>query len=70
VSRLSFCSGCAGQNFPGTIVAALLKSRSRHHKETTKVPVSIRLSSDVVDVFKTTGRDWQTRVDEECWKAG
>ena len=29
-----------------------------------KIPVSIRLSSEVIDFFKNSGRGWQTRVDE------
>jgi len=33
-------------------------------KETTKVPVSIRLDQDIVDFFRHSGRGWQTRVNE------
>ncbi len=33
-------------------------------KSPTKVPVSIRLSSEVVDYFKAQGKGWQTRVDD------
>lgn len=29
----------------------------------TKQPVSIRLSPEVLDYFKTTGKGWQTRID-------
>jgi uncharacterized protein (DUF4415 family) len=29
-----------------------------------KVPVSIRLSPDVVEAFRSTGAGWQARVDE------
>ena len=32
-------------------------------KEPVKVPVSIRLSSDVVQYFKSQGKGWQTRID-------
>jgi uncharacterized protein (DUF4415 family) len=34
-----------------------------------KVPVSIRLSADVVERFKATGPGWQTRIDEALKKA-
>jgi len=30
----------------------------------TKQPVSIRLSSEVVDYFRASGKGWQTRIDE------
>ena len=37
-------------------------------KAPTKVPVSIRLSRDVVDYFKAGGSGWQTRIDEALSK--
>jgi uncharacterized protein (DUF4415 family) len=37
-------------------------------KAETKVPVSIRLSRDVVDHFKAGGPGWQTRIDEALSK--
>jgi uncharacterized protein (DUF4415 family) len=49
--------------FPKAVADTLLK-RGRPHKEVTKSPVSIRLSPDVVEAFRATGRGWQTRVDE------
>jgi len=30
----------------------------------TKQPVSIRLSPEVVDYFRASGKGWQTRIDE------
>jgi uncharacterized protein (DUF4415 family) len=33
-----------------------------------KVPVSIRLSPEVVEHFKKTGPGWQTRIDEALKK--
>ena len=30
----------------------------------TKQPVSIRLTPSVVEYFKSTGKGWQTRIDE------
>ena len=32
-------------------------------KSQTKVPISIRLSPEVVDYFKSTGQGWQSRMD-------
>jgi len=49
--------------FPKAIADAMLK-RGRPRKEVTKAPINIRLSPDVVDAFRATGRGWQTRVDE------
>lgn len=45
-------------------VAGTMLKRGRPHKEVTKSPVSIRLSPDVVEAFRATGRGWHTRVDE------
>jgi len=49
------------------IVAA--HRRGRPVKEDKKHQLTLRLSSEVVDYFKSTGPGWQTRVDEalkEC----
>ena len=35
-----------------------------HVNEVSKAPINIRLSPDVVEAFRATGRGWQTRVDE------
>ncbi len=35
----------------------------RPKAESTKVPISIRLSPEVLDFFKTDGPGWQTRID-------
>ena len=40
-----------------------IKRAGRPKAEATKTPVSIRLSTEVVDYFKSTGKGWQTRVD-------
>ncbi len=37
--------------------------RGRPPKEYPKKPISIRLSSDVVEYFRSTGKGWQTRID-------
>jgi len=49
--------------FPKNVADTILK-RGRPLKEVTKAPVSIRLSPDVLEAFRMTGRGWQTRVDE------
>ncbi|TAN48656.1 MAG: hypothetical protein EPN26_12355 [Rhodospirillales bacterium] len=40
-----------------------LRSRGRPRKEAPKVPVSLRLSPDVLNGFKETGKGWQSRLD-------
>ena len=43
---------------------ALKARRGRPPKQSPKLPVSIRLSSEVVVYFRTKGSGWQTRIDE------
>ncbi|MCX7320312.1 MAG: BrnA antitoxin family protein [Hyphomicrobiales bacterium] len=43
-------------------------ARRGPQKAPTKVPVSLRLSSDVVKHFKDTGPGWQSRIDEALRK--
>jgi len=43
---------------------SVLKAAGRPKSDTHKKPVSIRLSPEVVDYFKGTGKGWQTRMDE------
>jgi uncharacterized protein (DUF4415 family) len=43
------------------------RSRGPQHA-LTKVPVSIRLSREVVDHFKAGGPGWQTRIDDALAK--
>ena len=38
-------------------------------KAPTKIPVSIRLSPEVVDHFRATGPGWQKRIDDILKKA-
>ncbi len=45
------------------LVDAYRKSRGPQ-KSPTKVPISMRLSPEVVDYFKSQGRGWQTRINE------
>ncbi len=47
------------------ILAAFPRTKLRGpQKSPTKVPVSLRLSREVVDHFKATGEGWQTRIDD------
>ena len=40
-----------------------LRPVGRPKAEKTKEPVSIRLSSEVTDYFRSFGKGWQTRID-------
>lgn len=53
---------------PPEVLAAFKKTR-RPRKSPTKVPVSIRLSPNVVDHFRATGPGWQNRIDETLKRA-
>jgi uncharacterized protein (DUF4415 family) len=49
----------------------VLKQFPRHRgkqKAPTKIPISIRLSRDVLDHFKRGSRGWQSRIDEALRK--
>lgn len=50
-------------------LAALFPRRGRPKSATTKKPVSLRLSEDVIDKFKSTGKGWQTMIDDVLRKA-
>jgi len=39
------------------------KPRGRPPQETRKIPISIRLSSEVISHFRAAGKGWQTRID-------
>lgn len=44
---------------------AITKKRAgRPVSATHKTPLSLRLSDDVVEFFKSTGKGWQTRINE------
>ena len=47
---------------PESVKSVVRKGRPK--LDNPKTPISIRLSSDVVDYFKATGKGWQTRMDE------
>lgn len=49
----------------GKIIGTARKPGERGpQKKPTKVQVTIRLSPEVIDYFKDTGKGWQTRMDE------
>jgi uncharacterized protein (DUF4415 family) len=59
----------AHELLPPEILAAFPKTRQRGPQQApTKVPVSLRLSREVVDHFKAGGPGWQTRIDEALKK--
>ena len=50
------------------ILAAFPRTRGPQ-KQPKKIPVSIRLSTEVVEHFRATGPGWQSRIDEALKKA-
>ena len=50
---------------PVDVLKAFPRTATRGpQKEPKKVPVSLRLSADVLEHFKSTGAGWQTRIDD------
>lgn len=49
---------------PDSVKRAISKIKRGPQKAPTKVPVSIRLSPDVVAGLRATGEGWQVRADE------
>jgi uncharacterized protein (DUF4415 family) len=55
----------AHEVLPPEVLAAFPRTRARGaQKRPTKVPISVRLSSEVVEHFRATGPGWQARIDE------
>ena len=52
--------------------AKIVRKPGRPKAVTTKIPTAIRLSSDVVEYFKSTGAGWQSRIDAALrdWMSG
>ncbi len=46
------------------IVEAYKRSRGRPKAERTKTSVSIRLDTDVLEKYKSSGTGWQTRIND------
>ncbi len=53
---------------PADILAAFPRTRGIQ-KQPKKIPVSIRLSTEVVEHFRATGPGWQSRIDAVLKKA-
>ena len=49
------------------VLAAFPRTRGQQ-KSQTKVPVSIRLSPEVIEHFKAGGAGWQSRIDDALRK--
>lgn len=62
-----FRSARPASELPPEILAAFPKTRGAQ-KALKKVPVSIRLSREVIDRFKAGGPGWQRRIDETLKK--
>jgi len=55
----------AHEMLPPEVLAAFPNTRARGvQKKPTKIAISVRLSSEVVDHFRGTGPGWQTRLDD------
>jgi uncharacterized protein (DUF4415 family) len=57
----------AHEVLPANILAAFPRTRGPQ-KAQTKVPVSIRLSPEVIAYFKAGGPGWQSRIDDTLRK--
>jgi uncharacterized protein (DUF4415 family) len=63
-----FARARPGSELPEELRAFFPKTRGLQNTP-TKIPVSIRLSPEVVDHFRATGPGWQSRIDEILKKA-
>jgi uncharacterized protein (DUF4415 family) len=65
LTKADFANAIPFSQLPMQEQRMLLSLRHRGPQKTPrKVPVSIRLSPDVVDGLRATGKGWQTRADE------
>lgn len=62
-----FKNATPSSELPKDILAAFPKTRGPQ-RAPTKVPVSLRLSREVVDHFKAQGPGWQSRIDRTLRK--
>ena len=53
----------SGEGWPEKFAKATVR-RGRPPVATPKVSTTFRLSPDVIDHFRASGRGWQTRIDE------
>jgi uncharacterized protein (DUF4415 family) len=52
------------ESLPSKLRKAISSRKRGPQKAPRKVPVSIRLSPDVVEAFRASGAGWHARVDE------
>ncbi|MBP6020448.1 MAG: BrnA antitoxin family protein [Burkholderiaceae bacterium] len=52
------------QHLNPEVAAALLAQRGRPKALNPKVHLNLRLDSDIVNTFKSSGRGWQTRIND------
>jgi uncharacterized protein (DUF4415 family) len=67
-TKRDFAKAKPASELPPDILAAFPKTRGPQ-KAPKKVPVSLRLSPDVVKHFRASGPGWQARIDETLRKA-
>lgn len=67
-TREDFAQARPASELPPEILAAFPRTRGAQ-KALKKIPVSIRLSQEVLDYYKSGGPGWQTRIDETLKKA-
>jgi uncharacterized protein (DUF4415 family) len=67
-TKTTFRRSRPASELPADVLAAFPRTRGAQ-KEPKKVPVSIRLSPEVVDYFKSEGPGWQGRIDAALKKA-
>jgi uncharacterized protein (DUF4415 family) len=46
------------------LATEMLKKRGRPRKESTKKQVTLRISPDVIEYYRSTGQGWQSRIDQ------
>ena len=63
-----FAKARPASELPPHILAAFPRTRGPQ-KASTKVPISIRLSPEVIEHFKAGGPGWQSRIDDALRKA-
>lgn len=67
-TKATFRRARPASELPPEVLAVFPRTRGAQ-KAPTKVPVSIRLSADVLEHFKSQGPGWQSRIDAALKKA-
>jgi uncharacterized protein (DUF4415 family) len=63
-TKAEFARAVPFSGLPKGLQRVLSNRKRGAQRAPKKVPVSIRLSPDVVEAFRSTGAGWQSRVDE------